>query len=186
MCRTCSFPEQLKERLISEFSDQDAFELTVLAQNGWTSTDLKSAIEEENLPNDFDLVTLLIGVNTHIQNRPFSLYETEFVELVNSAISFGGGSAGNVIVLSMPDYSYTPFGQNFRTPTIRSEIMAYNEFSQEYCELNQLSYVYITDITDQGLDNAFLVAFDGLHPSTLAYSQFVDSLMPLALTKLDR
>jgi lysophospholipase L1-like esterase len=86
----------------------------------------------------------------------------------------------------MPDYSYTPFGQNFNTPTIRFEITAYNEFSQEYCESNQLSYVYITDITDQGLDNAFLVASDGLHPSTLAYSQFVDRLMPLALTKLNR
>jgi lysophospholipase L1-like esterase len=91
-----------------------------------------------------------------------------------------------VIILSIPDYSYTPFGQNFNTPTIRSEITAYNEFSQEYCESNQLSYIYITDITDQGLDNAFLVASDGLHPSTLAYSQFVDRLMPLALTKLDR
>ena len=186
VCRTCSFPEQLKERLISEFSSQDVFELEVVAQTGWTTTDLKNAIEEEGLSDDFDLVTLLIGVNNQFQNRPFSLYETEFEELVNSAISFGEGDAENVIILSMPDYSYTPFGQNFNTPTIRSEITAYNEFSQEYCESNQLSYVYITDITDQGLDNAFLVASDGLHPSTLAYSQFVDRLMPLALTKLDR
>jgi lysophospholipase L1-like esterase len=186
VCRTCSFPEQLKERLTAEFSDQDVFELEVLARTGWTTTDLKNAIDEESPLNDFDLVTLLIGVNNQFQNRPFSLYETEFEELVNSAISFGEGNAENVIILSIPDYSYTPFGQNFNTPTIRSEITAYNEFSQEYCESNQLSYIYITDITDQGLDNAFLVASDGLHPSTLAYSQFVDRLMPLALTKLDR
>lgn len=186
VCRTCNFPEQLKERLASEFSSQDVFELEVVAQNGWTTTDLKSAIEEENLPDDFDLVTLLIGVNNQFQNQPFSLYETEFVELVNLAITLGATNPSNLIVLSMPDYSYTPFGQNFNTPTIRFEITAYNEFSQEYCESNQLSYVYITDITDQGLDNAFLVASDGLHPSTLAYSQFVDRLMPLALTKLNR
>ena len=186
VCRTCSFPEQLKGRLTAELSDQDVFELEVLARTGWTTTDHKNAIDEESPLNDFDLGTLLIGVNNQFQNRPFSLYETEFEELVNSAISFGEGDAANVIILSMPDYSYTPFGQNFNTPTIRSEITAYNEFSQEYCESNQLSYIYITDITDQGLDNAFLVASDGLHPSTLAYSQFVDRLMPLALTKLDR
>ena len=186
VCRTCSFPEQLKERLTSEFSDQDVFELEVVARTGWTTTDLKNAIDEESPLNDFDLVTLLIGVNNQFQNRPFSLYESEFIELANSAKSLGGDDAENVIVLSIPDYSYTPFGQNFNVQNIRSEIQAYNSFTQEHCEADGLTYVYITDITEQGLDNAFLVASDGLHPSALAYSRFVDRLMPLALTKLDR
>ena len=186
VCRTCGFPEQLKERLISEFSNRDTFELEVIARTGWTTSDLKNAIEETNLSSDFDLVTLLIGVNNQFQNRPFSLYENEFEDLVNAAISSSRTDANNLIVLSIPDYSYTPFGQNFNVPTIRSEIRMYNDFTRDYCDSNDLSYVYITDITEQGLDNAFLVASDGLHPSTLAYSRFVERLLPQALTKLTR
>ena len=45
-------------------------------------------------------------------------------------------------------------------------------------------YIYITDITREGLDNPDLVAGDNLHPSQLAYSKFVDRLIPIALDKL--
>lgn len=184
MCRTCRFPAQLKERLISEFPSQDTFELEVIASTSWTTSDLRVAIETENLSNDFDLVTLLIGVNNQFQNQPFDLYEDEFIALVNSAISLGGGDANNLIVLSIPDYSYTPFGQNFNAQTIRSEIKLYNDFAQDYCQANELSYLYITDITQRGLENPSLVADDGLHPSSLAYTKFVERLLPLALSKI--
>ena len=184
VCRTCRFPAQLKERLISEFPSQDTFELEVIASTSWTTSDLRVAIETENLSNDFDLVTLLIGVNNQFQNQPFDLYEDEFIALVNSAISLGGGDANNLIVLSIPDYSYTPFGQNFNAQTIRSEIKLYNDFAQDYCQANELSYLYITDITQRGLENPSLVADDGLHPSSLAYTKFVERLLPLALSKI--
>ena len=36
-----------------------------------------------------------------------------------------------------------------------------------------------------GLDNPSLVALDGLHPSELAYSKFVERLLPIALEKIE-
>jgi hypothetical protein len=45
--------------------------------------------------------------------------------------------------------------------------------------------VYITDITQQGLDNPALVATDNLHPSTIAYTKFVERILPLALDILE-
>jgi len=45
--------------------------------------------------------------------------------------------------------------------------------------------VYITDITQEGLNNPALVASDNLHPSALAYTKFVERILPLALDILE-
>ncbi len=134
---------------------------------------------------DYDLVTLLIGVNNQFQNKPFSLYEAEFPILINKAITFAKGDKTNVIVVSIPDYAFTPFGQNRPNPsTISDEIDLYNSFAQNYCEQNGITFINITDITREGLNNPNLVASDGLHPSKLAYSKFVERLRPVAFEKI--
>lgn len=185
VCQSCRFPEQLKDSLSSKFNPQDTFSLEIIAQTGWTTTNLKSAIVAANPPSDQDLVTLLIGVNNQYQNRPFSLYENEFVELVNTAIALAGGDASKLIVVSIPDYAYTPFGQNYNPEVISQELEVYNQYAQNYCENNGLNYVYITDITQQGLINPDLVASDNLHPSALAYTKFVERILPLAIDILE-
>ena len=38
----------------------------IIAQTGWTTTNLKNAIASENPSNTYDFVTLLIGVNNQI------------------------------------------------------------------------------------------------------------------------
>jgi len=186
VCDTCSFPEQLKSSLGAEYSQQSEVTLEVIAKTGWTTTNLKNAIASEDPSDDFDLVTLLIGVNNQYQGKPFSVYEAEFVELVTSAISFVGGDKSKLIIVSIPDYGYTPFGQSGNRQKISAEIDMYNSFAEDYANENNLSYVYITDITREGLEDPSLVASDGLHPSEIAYSRFVERLLPLALEKIKK
>lgn len=178
VCETCRFPIQLQNELKNYLTSKDVFVTNVIAQTGWTTTNLKSAIASQNLTNDYDLVTLLIGVNNQYQNRPFSLYEQEFPELVNIAIDKAKGIKANVIVVSIPDYAYTPFGNG--NTTISTQIDAYNAFAENYCIQNNITFVNITDITRQGLAQPNLVASDGLHPSELAYSKFVERIFPKA------
>ncbi|MDB2493246.1 SGNH/GDSL hydrolase family protein [Flavobacteriaceae bacterium] len=185
VCESCRFPAQLKDSLQTRYTTLDTFNLEIIAQTGWTTTNLKNAISSANPPNDFDLVTLLIGVNNQYQNKPFELYETEFIELVDTAISLVGGNASKLIVVSIPDYAYTPFGQASNALNISTQLELYNTYAQTYCADNNLKYVYITDITQQGLDNPALVATDNLHPSTLAYTKFVERILPLALDILE-
>lgn len=185
VCETCRFPEQLKDSLISKYRAIDSFSVDVVARTGWTTTNLKSAISAADLDLDYDLVTLLIGVNNQYQSKPFSLYETEFSELVNTAITLVGGDRSKLIVVSIPDYAFTPFGQNFNPERISQELELYNNFAQTYCSDNAISYVYITDITQEGLVNTALVATDNLHPSSLAYSLFAERLWPVAIEKLE-
>lgn len=185
VCDSCRFPEQLKDSLIENLIEEATIELDVVAQTGWTTTNLKSAIETADLASEYDLVTLLIGVNNQYQGKPFSLYEEEFPELVNKALGFANNDKSRIIVVSIPDYAFTPFGQsNGNSETTSEEIDMYNAFAEDYCSINNITYINITDITREGLNNPDLVASDGLHPSELAYAQFVQRLLPVALEKL--
>lgn len=177
VCDVCRFPYQLKEKLEAEV-DVD-IELRIIAQTGWTTTNLKNAISTQNPDSDYDLVTLLIGVNNQYQNKPFSLYEQEFPELLTMAIALAKGDKNNVIVVSIPDYAFTPYGNG--SAIISTQLDAYNAFAENYATQKGVVFVDITDITRQGLTNPALVASDGLHPSELAYSKFVERILPKAI-----
>ena len=181
VCETCRFPEQLKSNLETNFP-LSSFELQIIARTGWTTTSLIGAINNENPQDNFDIVTLLIGVNNQYQNKPFSIYEKEFPELVNTAIIKAKGDSNRVVVISIPDYAYTPFGNG--NTSISQEIDSYNSFARNYCIQNTIPFINITDITRQGLDNPNLVASDNLHPSELAYSKFVERILPVVIQKI--
>jgi len=181
VCETCRFPEQLNKSL-GNLYPVNSYSLKIIAQTGWTTTNLISAINAQNLTPNYDLVTLLIGVNNQYQNTLFSMYENEFPELLHKAIALAKGDKSNVIVVSIPDYAFTPFGQQSSNPAkISTEIDNYNAFAKKYCLANTIEFISITDITRQGLTNPKLVASDGLHPSELAYSLFVERMLPKAI-----
>jgi acyl-CoA thioesterase-1 len=182
VCNTCGFPIQLSDSLKKNILPQDNFIVKEIAQTGWTTSDLKQAIASENPSNNYNLVTLLIGVNNQYQRRSFSLYEQEFPELVSIATQKAAGIKNNVIVISIPDYAFTPFGSG--NAKISAEIDMYNNFAKDYCAANGIKFINITNITRAGLINPNLVASDGLHPSEIAYTKFVQSILPMSRKSL--
>lgn len=180
VCETCRYPEQLKKNLKTIYPKTD-FSLKVIATTGWTTTNLINAINTQNLDSNYDLVTLLIGVNNQYQHMDFAVYKKEFPELLNKAITLAKGNYKNVIVLSIPDYAYTPYAKNFeemQKTKISSEIDQYNSFAESFCITKDVRFISITDITRQGLNSPNLVASDGLHPSETAYKSFVERMIP--------
>lgn len=176
VCETCRFPIQLQDSLKKYLPSKKTVSTKIIATTGWTTANLKAAIATQNPANNYDFVTLLIGVNNQYQNKPFSLYEQEFPELVNIAITKAKGIKANVIVVSIPDYAYTSFGNG--NATISTQIDSYNAFAENYCIENNIPYINITDITRLGLSQPNLVANDGLHPSEIAYTKFVERILP--------
>tara|TARA_R110002051_G_scaffold131376_2_gene205265 strand:- start:6162 stop:6818 length:657 start_codon:yes stop_codon:yes gene_type:complete len=175
-----NFPSQLKDSLEKNITLPITTE--IIAVTGWRTDNLINAINKGTQRKKYDFVTLLIGVNNQYQNRPFIQYENEFPELLKQAVAFAKGNTKKVIVVSIPDYAYTPFGQNSNHPeTISSEIDAYNAFAKKISESFGVSFVNITDITRKGLENPNLVASDGLHPSAEAYKKFVERIYTIAL-----
>ena len=181
VCEKCRFPEQLADSLRLKNNDFD-FNVNVIATTGWTTRNLINAIDNSDLTTDFDLVTLLIGVNNQYQKLPFSTFEEEFPMLINKAINAVGLDKSKLIVLSIPDYAFTPFGNG--STTISKEIEKYNTHIKNFCESRTITFLNITDITQQGLVNPIYVASDRLHPSKEAYTEFVKRLIPLATQKL--
>lgn len=181
---TQNFPFQLQDTLVK--STNSTADYKIIARTGWTTTNLLNAIANENPANDYDLVTLLIGVNNQYQNKPFSLYEQEFPDLLNKAIALASADKDRVIVVSIPDYAFTPFGQKREDPKkISAEIDQYNAFAKQIATENGVLFQNITDITRHGLTDPSLVANDGLHPSGKAYQLFVDRLFQKALSVID-
>ena len=74
-----SFPFQLAKAL--EKNKLTAFgEVKVIAKTGWTTDELKEAISNTKLTSDYDLVSLLIGVNNQYRGYPLTQFEKEFEE----------------------------------------------------------------------------------------------------------
>lgn len=180
VCETCGYPVQLKDSLATRFNPQDNFNLNVIAETGWNTSNLIDGIASENPANIYDLVTLCIGVNNQFQNRPFSMFEMEFPDLVNTATALAQGNKDNVLILTIPDYANTGFGQGFGGPIITEELTMYNQFIINYCNTNGYRFVDAQNLIIDGLINPELIASDNLHPSELAYSNLVTQLLPSA------
>jgi lysophospholipase L1-like esterase len=186
VCDSCSFPEQLKDSLLANIASDRPVNLRVIAKSGYTTTKLKNAIASAEIANSYDIATLMIGVNNQYQDKSLSIYKKEFSDLVQTAIRATKGDKDKVIVLSIPDYGFTPYGQNSGdAKTIFKELNVYNTIAENYCEAQGVTFLNITDITRQGIQNPDLVASDGLHPSKLAYARFVARMIPIVLQKLD-
>lgn len=172
------FPIQLADSL--EANGQKVSDVRIIARTGWTTGDLEQGISNATIEGDtFDLVTLLIGVNDQYRGYPIDDYGPAFHGLLNRAIAFAGDRNERVFVLSIPDYGVTPFGQQRPNPVqISAEIDAYNQINREIAELNGVTYINITPISREALNNASLVAGDQLHPSGEMYRRWVEILLP--------
>lgn len=170
------WPHQLVDRLNS-----DGYEIgipKIIATTGWTTDELQKAIAEENPSKDYDLVSLLIGVNNQYRGYPIEQYKNEFEALLNQAIEFANGNAKRVFVVSIPDYGVTPFAAEKDPPKIARELDEYNAIAQSFCKDLGVVFVNITDVSKQAADDAALNAEDNLHPSGKMYGLWTDLVYP--------
>jgi lysophospholipase L1-like esterase len=169
-----NFPAQLFQALRDKNTPVSSYK--IIARTGWTTTNLKAAIETSGLKDTFNLVSLLIGVNNQYQGKSIIEYKSEFIELANRAIQFAGGKKERVFIVSIPDYGYTPFGKNNQA-SISAQITAFNAVNKQVSDSLGLKYYNITPISQRGLAEPDLVAGDGLHPSAKMYKEWVELIM---------
>jgi len=168
------WPVQLTQGLREAGIEVEAPRL--IAKTGWTTGNLKNAIAEANLQNDFDLVSLLIGVNNQYQDKSIEEYKLEFEQLLFRAIELAGDKKERVFVLSIPDYGATPFGAP-NAESIGTEIDAFNAINQEITTQHGVLYFDITPISRQASTNPALTATDNLHPSGEMYRLWVELIL---------
>lgn len=149
----------------------------IIATTGWTTANLLSAVSATPPANNYDFVTLLIGVNNQYQGRSIEEYKTEFQMLLNKAVSYANNQKKHVFVLSIPDYSITPFAAGSDRERIAREIDQFNAAARQITVTDGITYVDITAISRES--DPELIATDGLHPSGKQYARWVALLGPL-------
>lgn len=157
----------------------------VIARTGWTTAELAEGIVERDPGGTYDLVSLLIGVNNQYRGLALEEYRTEFAGLLQTAISFAGGEAKKVLVLSIPDWGVTPFASDRDPQAISDQIDAFNEAARSLCLESGITFVSVTQISRRAGDEPDLVAEDGLHPSGAMYRLWVEAALPEARRILD-
>jgi lysophospholipase L1-like esterase len=171
------WPNQLAKLLGAEGIQS---EITTIARTGWTVDELWEGIPV-NLPRgNYDLVTLLIGVNDQYRGYSVNEYREDFRFMLGKAIEYAGGHADKVIVLSIPDWGVTPFAADRDRGKIAKEIDGFNLVNRQESEKVGVYYVDVTPISRQAVGAAGLIASDGLHPSGKMYATWAEKVLPVA------
>ncbi|TAN05130.1 MAG: SGNH/GDSL hydrolase family protein [Rhodanobacteraceae bacterium] len=157
----------------------------VVAATGWTTAELAAAMDAAVFTPPYALVTLLIGVNNQYRGLPVDDYRAEFRALLRRAIGLADGRTARVLVVSIPDWSVTPFAaRNGCDPAATARaIAALNAIARAETAAARAHWVDVTTISRAaGARDA--VTVDGLHPSAAQYARWVDAILPAARAAL--
>ena len=175
------YPMQVR-RLLAEKDHLSCGEPEIIAVTGWTTGNLLEALpqdrEEGGSGSVYDVVSLLIGVNNQFQGRSQVEYREQFELLLNKCILLAGNRPGRVVVLSVPDYSVTPFGREGDTALISSQIDSFNSINAELSRKYAVKYVDVTAESRKALVDPSLIAGDGLHFSGKEYGIWARLMEP--------
>lgn len=168
------WPHVLQGRLVGDGIKVESPD--IIATTGWTTDELQAAIDQAKPSSDYDLVSLLIGVNNQYRGYPIEQYINEFESLLKRAIGFAGDRANRTFVVSIPDYGVTPFAAEKNPAKIARELDDYNREAQAICKAYNVAFIDITPGSKRAAQDPSLVAEDGLHPSGKMYKEWVDEM----------
>ena len=147
----------------------------IIAKTGWKTYDLLNAINETNFTKKYDYVSLLIGVNNQFNSR--SIYEfEEDLDKIMDKIDIIKKNNGSTIIISIPDWGYTPFAESYNRDTISYEINLFNKSLKNFADKNDIKYVDVTEISRKTLTEDDLLASDNLHPNGLMYFEWAKKI----------
>jgi len=170
-----NFPNQLVQMLRKKGVDVAAPQ--IIAKTGWTTGELLNAMASAQFLAEYDLVTLLIGVNNQYRGLAPEDYAAEFENVLKMGIKLAGGKASNVIVISIPDWGATPFARERNRGEITEQINDFNLRNSRISSKHNVKYVDITEGSREAFINNELVAKDKLHPSGLEYKRWAEAVL---------
>src|SRR5215207_3710707 len=170
------WPHQLATLLEAEGIRTD---VTIIARTGWTVDELWKGIQADPPQGTYDLVTLLIGVNDQYRGYPLDGYREDFRFILGKAIEYAGGDPKKVVVLSIPDWGFTPFAAVRDTEPISQQIDEFNIVNLEETKSAGAHYVDVTIISRMAMDDFDLITGDRLHPSAKMYTMWAEKVLPV-------
>ncbi len=151
-------------------------ELNYVAVTGWTTNDLMVGLDFYK-PKSHTIVSLLIGVNDQYIEWDTVGYRERLTMLLKRSIVLANNKPNHVFVLSIPDYSVTPYARFLDADEIARQINQFNQIIYEVSEAYGCPFVDITPFTREALKNPILICDDNLHPSGYEYARWAEKLV---------
>lgn len=148
----------------------------IVAKTGWTTDELQAGIANNKLLPQYDIVSLLIGVNNQYRGRSLQEYTEHFESLLKWAIALANNKQTHVFVLSIPDWGVTPFAKDRNRAAIAHEIDSFNAVNKLFAEKYNVKYIDITPGTRLAANDTTLLAGDQLHYSGKEYKNWAEKL----------
>lgn len=177
-----SFPYQVVQLLRKRGVNISAPE--IIARTGWTTDELSAGIAACRFLPQYNYISLLIGVNNQYRGRGVEEYKIEFEALLKQALQFADGKKDRVIVLSIPDYSVTPFAEAMDKEKIAKEIDLFNSVSKAVSVQYKVHYIDITPESRDASGDLSFLAEDKLHPSAKAYKKWAEKVADIIYGQL--
>jgi lysophospholipase L1-like esterase len=177
-----NFPYQVVQLLRK--NGYNFFAPEIIAKTGWTTDELQEAMAGSALLSKYDFVSLLIGVNNQYRGRDAIEYKEQLEEVLKKAINLTNGKKDHVIILSIPDYSATPYSDSMDKEKISKGIEVFNGINKALSIQYKVQYLDIMPNSKEVKTNADLIAQDGLHPSEKQYTRWAEKLADLIIAQL--
>ena len=177
-----NFPNQTMQ--ILRKSGLAFYAAEIIAKTGWTTDELSTAIENTTTLENYDIVSLLIGVNNQYRSRSANEFKIEFEHLLQKAIQFSGNRPYRVVVLSIPDWGVTPFAEGRDRKQVAEGIDVYNDVCKKSAAAFKTNFINITTSQREDGSKADFLAPDGLHPSGKEYKKWAAELADAILKAL--
>ncbi len=165
-----SYPYQTMQLLRRQKQKWHAPE--IVAKTGWTSFELADYLIHHQLEERYDFVSLLVGVNNQYRGLATADFEEEYDFLIKKALHLADGKKQNVVAISIPDWTLTPFAKKDAGIAERHAVTAFNEVCAELATRNGISFLDLRAHSDIKPIAATLLAADGLHYSGEMYARW--------------
>ena len=170
-----NWPERLFDSL--KKNEDDLF--TIIGETGFSTSELTLTFENTILEKPYNLISIQIGVNDQFRGTSSTIFKEDFQGLLKRIKENKQTRNASIFVVSIPDWSSTPFGADWDRSKITKEIDEYNTVLKQICNLNNLLFIDITKISRSDPNNWAYVTPDGLHPSALMYGLWLDEIYSL-------
>jgi acyl-CoA thioesterase-1 len=172
------WPDQLASRLPGDGPGPLEL-LENLAEERHTSADLI----RDQLPRlnelDAEFVSLLIGAEDVVQDVPENAYAGNVATILDELL--GRLPATRLLAVAIPDFTVAPRAEELGDPARNSAAVARaNDIMGEASQM--LGVAFVSEpfaISREAIEDAALIAADGLHPSGAQYARWVDAIAPV-------
>lgn len=176
------WPNQLQRKLAAQNIDLKI--IANPARTGYTTQDL---IDQELplLDRQPDFITVQIGVNDWVQGVSMDVFGDNLRIILDRIEQQSPKS--KLMLVTIPDFGKTPAGADFGgEKSIEAGIKGFNSVIIAEAAKRSIPVADVFPASQRSLQDASLVAQDGLHPSAKQYAEWVEVIFPLASSLLEK